>query len=302
MPYAHVIVNPIAGADNTARKWPQIKELMQSIGLDFEYTLTEAPQHAVEIAKTAAMKGCRFLIPVGGDGTISEVVNGLYQANCLSESIVGIICTGTGADYIRTLGMPRAFSDACQLLKNPKTCRVDVGVIEYLDRGNINTRLFVNFAGLGFDAEIVRTTKETFKAMGAMPAYLMGLLSTLVSYKSKNVSIVVDGRVEERKIVTMLMGQGKYAGGGMMTTPNADPCDGLFDVLIVDDMSKFDLLWSLPRIYKGTHLTHPKVSVERVKEIEIRTETKICVQADGDLTGDTPARFYVLPSALNVVI
>jgi len=295
-------VNPIAGAGNSAKKWPQIKELMQSTGLDFEYTLTEAPQHTVKIARTAALNGCRFLIPVGGDGTISEVVNGLYQANCLSESIVGIICTGTGADYIRTLGIPRAFSDACQLLKNPKTCQVDVGVIEYLDQGNISKRLFVNFAGLGFDAEIVKATNETFKAMGAMPSYLMGLLSTLVSYKNKKVSIVIDGRVEERKIVTMLMGQGKYAGGGMMTTPNANLCDGLFDVLIVDDMSKFDLLWSLPRIYKGTHLTHPKVSIERVREIEIRTETRICVQADGDLTGDAPARFYVLPAALNVVI
>jgi diacylglycerol kinase (ATP) len=298
----HAIVNPLAGAGKTAKKWPQIKELMQSLKLDFGYTLTEAPQHAVEIARTMATKGCRFLIAIGGDGTINEVVNGLYQANCLSESKVGIICTGTGADYIRTLGIPRALDDACQLLKNPKTRLVDIGVIEYSDQGREIKRLFVNFAGLGFDAEVVKATNKTFKAMGTMSSYLMGLLFTLFSYRNINVSVMIDGRVEKRKIVTMLMGQGKYAGGGMMTTPNANPYDGLFDVLIVDNMSKLDLLWSLPRIYKGTHLTHHKVSIRRLNEIKIFTEGKVCIQADGDLIGDTPARFYVLPAALNIII
>ncbi len=297
-----MIINPTAGAGKTAKLWPKICELLRSIDLDFNYTITEAPQHAVEITRTNATEGCRFFIPVGGDGTISEVVNGLYQANCLVGSIVGIVCTGTGADYIRTLGIPRSFRDACLLLKEPKTCQVDVGVVDYVDHGRAIKRLFVNFAGLGFDAEIVRAMNVTFKAMGAMPSYFMGLLSTLVRYRNKEISVIIDGRVEKQKIVTLLMGQGRYAGGGMMTTPNADLCDGLFDILTVHDMSKLDLLWSLPRIYRGTHLTHPKVTLNRVSEVEVFTESTICIQADGDIIGEAPARFSVLPAALNVVI
>ncbi len=300
MPYAQLIVNPIAGAGKTTKTWPNIKELLQSLGLDFEYALTEAAGHAIELAKTAAMKGCKLVVSVGGDGTINEIVNGLYQANGLKEVMLGIVSTGTGADYIRTLGIPRDYSEACKLFLQPKTQTVDIGVIEFSD--NQGERLFVNFAGLGFDAEIVKATTKTFKATGAMASYLLGLLTTLIFYQNKEVSIMVDGEIEERKIVTILMGHGRYGGGGMMTTPEADPADGLFDVLIVDNMTKPDLLQSLPRIYKGTHLTHPKVFLKRVKEIELRPKTRMCIQADGDLIGDAPARFRVLPSALQVVV
>ena len=98
------------------------------------------------------------------------------------------------------------------------------------------------------------------------------------------------------------MGNGKYGGGGMMTTPNADPSDGFFDVMIVDNITKPDLLRTLPKIYDGTHLTHPKVSVKRVKEIEIRPKHKMAIQADGDLVGEAPGHFKVLPAALSVVV
>jgi YegS/Rv2252/BmrU family lipid kinase len=302
MSYAQLIVNPTAGAGKTAKKWPHIKELLQGLGLDFEYALTEAPGHAVELASSAARKGCKLIISVGGDGTINEVVNGLNDANCLKDVMLGIISTGTGADYIRTLGIPRAHDEACRLFVKPKTRIVDLGVVEFMRNNGKIKRLFVNFAGLGFDAETVKATTQTYKAMGAMASYLMALLATLVFYQNKEVSIIAEGVIEQRKIVTILMGNGKYAGGSMMTTPNADPSDGLFDVLIVDDMTKLDLLRSLPRLYKGTHLTHPKVFVKRVKEIEIRPRLKMSLQVDGDLIGEAPARFYVLPAALNVVV
>ena len=300
LPYAQLIVNPIAGAGKTAKTWPHIKELLQSLRLDFEYALTETPGHAIELAKSAAKKGCKLVVSVGGDGTISEVVNGLHQADCLRDVMLGIISTGTGADYIRTIGIPRPYEEACKLLINPKTRLVDLGVVEFAS--DISNRLFVNFAGLGFDAEIVRATTQTYKALGATASYLMGLLTTLITYQNKEVSLIVDGSTEVRKVVTILMGNGRYGGGGMMTTPNADPGDGLFDVLIVDNMTKPDLLRSLPRIYKGTHLTHPKVFVKRAKEIEIRTKVRMCIQADGDLVGDAPAHFRVLPAALSVVV
>lgn len=302
MSYARIIVNPAAGAGRTARKWPQIMGLLKSMGLQFEYDMTEAPGHAVELARSAAKKGCEFVVSVGGDGTINEIVNGLYDAGSMGDVKLGIISTGSGNDYIRTIGVPLNHLEACRCLTKTSKRAVDVGVVEYVNNGQTLKRLFVNFAGLGFDAEVVRATTQRFKMLGSMPSYLLGLLTTLLFYQNREVSITLDGHTERRKVCVVLMGNGKYGGGGMFSTPHADPTDGLFDVLIIDNLSKPDLLWSLPRVYRGTHLTHPKVTVKRAREIEIQPVGHMSVQADGELLGEAPARFYMMPSALSIVV
>ena len=299
---ARVIVNPIAGAGKTAKKWPQIMALLKSIGLHFEHDLTEAPGHAMELARSAARKGYELVVSVGGDGTINEIVNGLYDAGSIRDVMLGIIGTGTGSDYIRTIGIPRHHQEACRCLTNPRKLVVDLGVVEYINRGQEVRRLFVNFAGLGFDAEVVKATTQRFKSLGSLPSYLMGLLTTFLFYENRQVFLKVDGQAEERRVCVILMNNGKYGGGGMLAAPDADPTDGLLDVLIIDDLSKPDLLWSLPRVYRGTHLTHPKVTMKRAREIEIRPVQPMSLQADGELIGEAPARFQVLPAALNLVV
>ena len=302
LPQARVIVNPVAGAGRTAKKWPQIMALLKDVELRFEYDLTEAPGHAIELAKSAAKQGYRMVISVGGDGTINEIVNGLYDAGSMADVMLGIIGTGTGSDYIRTIGIPRSYTEACRCFARPRKLTVDLGVVEYVSRGQTARRLFVNFAGLGFDAEVVKATTQRFKTLGSLPSYRLGLLTTLLCYRGKQVTIEMDGQVEDRKVCLVLMGNGKYGGGGMLSTPNADPTDGLFDVLIIDDLSKPDLLWSLPRVYRGTHLTHPKVTVKRARDIEIVSAEPMALQADGELLGELPARFQVLPAALNIIV
>jgi len=301
--YAKVIVNPVAGAGRTGRLWPQIMSLFKGHGLRFEHDITEAPGHAIELAKTAAGKGYEMVISVGGDGTINEIVNGLYAAGNIGDALLGIISTGTGGDYIRTIGIPRRYEDACQRFLQPKKRKVDLGIVEYAHNGRRAERIFVNFAGMGFDAEIVRRTTQQFKALGSMPSYLLGTLTTLLSYVNRDISIIVDGQAEDRRVCTVIMNNGKYGGGGMFTAPHADLSDGLLDVLIVGNLSKPDLLRSLPRIYKGTHLTHPKVTMKKAKEIEVRSlGGRMHLQADGELLGEVPARFRILPSALNVIV
>jgi diacylglycerol kinase (ATP) len=297
-----VIVNPVAGAGKTAKKWPQIMRLMQSLGIDFEHDITEAPGHAIELAKSAVEKGYEMVVSVGGDGTIHEIVNGLHEAGGTASVVVGIVSTGTGADYIRTLGVPRRYTEACQCLLSPGRRTVDLGVVEYTRKGRPQKRLFVNFAGIGFDAEVVRATTEKFKALGDIPSYLMGLFSTLMSYQNRDISILVDGESGQRRICTVLLNNGRYAGGGMLPAPNADLGDGFFDLVIIDDITKPDLLMSLPRVYRGTHLTHPKVTLMRAREVEIWPTQTSAVQADGELLGEAPARFSIMPAALNVVV
>ena len=300
--WARLIVNPAAGAGRTLKKWPRIRDRLRQLGLRFEHDFTEAPRHAIDLATAAARQGYELVVSVGGDGTINEVVNGLHQADTLSDVSLGIISTGTGSDYIRTVGVPPRPEDACQRLLEPRKMTVDLGVVEYAGPGGPVRRLFVNFAGLGFDAEVVRATTQRFKRLGGFPSYLMGLLSTFLSYRNREISLDVDGQPGIRKICTIVMSNGRYGGGSMLVAPEADITDGLFDVVTINDVSKPDLLWSLPRIYKGTHLTHPKVTVQRARDVVIRSTERMFLQADGELLGETPARFTVLPAALNLLV
>jgi YegS/Rv2252/BmrU family lipid kinase len=277
-------------------------ERLKGMGLRFEHDFTEAPRHAVQLASEAVKQGYETVVSVGGDGTINEVVNGIYESGNMEDVSLGIISTGTGSDYIRTIGIPRHYQEACQRLLDSRKTLVDIGEVECRNNGQMEKRLFVNFAGLGFDAEVVQATTERFKALGGFPAYLLGLLITFLCYRNREITLKVDGEVVSKKVCTTVMSNGKYGGGSMFVAPDADLTDGYFDVLTIDDISKPDLLWSLPRIYKGTHLTHPKVTVQRGREIEIESAQRLLVQADGELLGETPARFRVIPSALNVLV
>lgn len=300
--FARIIVNPAAGAGKTRREWPRIKDLLVSSGFRFEHDITEAPGHAIELAKSAVEKGFEMVVSVGGDGTINEIVNGLYEADGNGHTTLGIVSTGTGSDYVRTLGTPRHYKQACACFLEPRKISVDLGIVEYNNDGHTKKRLFVNFAGMGFDAEIVRRTSQQFKAMGSMLSYLFGTLSTLVSYRNRDISVKIDGEETKMKVCTIIMNNGKYGGGGMFTAPDADLTDGFFDVLTIGDIGKLDFLRSIPMIYKGTHLAHPKVKMQKAREIEIESTRRMHLQADGELLGELPARFSVLHSALNVAI
>ncbi len=296
-----LIVNPCAGGGRTAKKWPEIIDLLSSMGISCDYDLTEGPGHALELAKRAARRGYEVVVCVGGDGTINEVVNGLYDGGGIRDVTLGIISTGTGSDYVRTIGVPLDYRQACRRLTTLRRIVVDLGVVECARGGVMAKRLFVNFAGLGFDAEIVKATGERFKAFGSVPSYLLGLLNAVLFYRNREVSLSLDGEVDWRRICAIEVSNGRYGGGRMFLAPQADPADGLLDAVIIGDLSKPDLVWSLPRIYRGTHLTHPKVTVKRAREICANPERRMAVQADGELVGETPARFYVLPAALTVV-
>lgn len=300
--YAHVIVNPAAGAGKSGKKWPGIKDLFTTSGYRFEHSITEGPGHAVNLTREAVSRGFRTVVSVGGDGTVNEIINGLHDTGCLEDTALGVVSTGTGSDYIRTIGVPRDHREACLRLLEPATKKVDLGMMTYGTDGQRTERLFANFAGMGFDAEMVRRTTQQFKHLGALTSYLMGALTTLVTYRNPDVIIRIDGGETTQRVCTVVMNNGRYGGGGMFTAPTADIMDGLLDVLIVGDLSKPDFIKSLPSIYKGTHLNHRKVKLIKAREVEVRSVNgRIPLQADGELLGEVPATFRLMPAALNII-
>lgn len=298
----YVIVNPHAGAGKTARQWPQIEQLMQGLGLRYEHALTEAPGHAIELVAAAARRGYRTVVAVGGDGTVHEAANGLWQAGALDTVSLGVVSTGTGSDFLRSTPIPADGEAACRRLIQPVTLRIDLGVLEFQQDGAPAKRCFVNMAGIGFDAEVVRTTTLKYKALGAAPAYLLGLLTTFLTYRARSLILSLDGAAEKRRVFTVMMGNGKFGGGGMMTTPDAELADGLFDVMVIGNINALDLISQLPKLYQGTHVNHPKVDIYRAARVEINPSRPMALQADGELLGQAPAVFSLLPKALNLIV
>ena len=301
IPPVKVIVNPVAGAYSTRRKWPRISKLLRHVGLSFDYEFTESAGHAVELARAAANDGYRCIVAVGGDGTVNEVANGVLSSNS-SDVALGVIGTGTGSDFIRSIGIPRNYNSACSLLTGSRRLLIDVGVVEYRSEGQKRQRFFVNAAGVGFDATVVAATERLPKYLGGTIPYLAGLLRTLFTYRNKPVDLRLEDKVKTARILTIVVSNGCYLGGGMYVAPQAKINDGLLDVVTIGDIGKFELLRALPTVYNGTHITHPKVSMEKARHIAIESSEPLLVHADGELLGTCPASFWLMPAALSIVV
>jgi len=302
VPYAKVIVNPVAGAYATRRKWPRISRLLRHVGLSFDYEYTEGVGHAIELARAAAGDGYRYVVAVGGDGTVNEVANGILRSTGASSTTLGIVSTGTGSDFARSVGIPRYYVSACSCLTSSRRLLIDIGVVEYQSKGQTLRRFFVNAAGIGFDAAVVENTERLPKFFGGTVPYLGALLRTLFGYRNKSVVLRIGDRVEAFRILSVVVANGSYFGGGMHVAPEASLNDNLLDVVVIGDVGKFELLKSLPMVYKGTHGDHPKVSIEKAANITVESSERVLVHADGELLGEGPASFWLMPAVLSIAV
>jgi len=304
MPALHikVIVNPVAGAYSTRRKWPIISRLLKHIGLSFNFEYTEGTGHAIELARAAASDGYRCLVAVGGDGTVNEVANGILHSSAAAETALGIISTGTGSDFIRSVGIPRDYPSACSALTSSRRLSIDVCVVEYQSKGQTIQRFFVNGAGVGFDAVVVEKTERLPKYFGGTVPYVAGLLRALFSYKNKPVVVNVEDEAISARVLSLVVANGGYLGGGMHIAPQAKISDNLLDVIMIGDLGKLELLKELPTVYKGTHINHPKVRMIKTRRITVKSPERMLVHADGELLGESPASFWIKPAALSIVV
>ena len=302
VPHAKVIVNPAAGKNITAKRWPAISTLLKKIGLSFDYQFTECTGHAIELAKDAANKGYRYLVAVGGDGTVHEVANGILTSTGSRDTVLGVVSTGTGSDFNRSAGIPRHYLDSCSRLTSPGRLLIDVGVVEYRNKGRLEKRYFTNAAGVGFDAAVVEATESMPKYFGGTVPYVMGLLRTLLRYRNKSVVIRIGDRTEKARVLNVVVANGAFVGGGMNIAPLAKLNDSLLDVLVIGDIGKLELLKAFPRVYKGTHLTHPKVRMVKTTSVTVESPERVLVYADGEILGEGPASFHLVPATLNIVV
>lgn len=297
-----VIVNPAAGAGRTSAIWPGVQTELRRLGLAYEYELTQGPLTATSFVRQALRAGAEQVLVVGGDGTVNEAVNGFFlgEGPVRAGASLAIVPAGSSSDLARSLGIPRGLA-AFRALDEGKTIEVDVGRACFNDfEGRPTVRYFANNADVGIGGRIAAGGGR-FKWAGGGIAFLLSTVQALARPEVWEGTVALDGAEGEPvRAVSVFVALAPYTGGGMRVAPAAKSDDGLFDVVTIQAMSREELLWNLPRIYAGTHLSHPKVRHARASEVRVSTEANAPIELDGEVVGAGSAEFQMVPRGLRV--
>lgn len=301
-----VIVNPTSGAGHGLKDYPKIAKLLRDNQIFHDAVFTEHQYHATELAVEAVNKGYRKIIVVGGDGTLNEVVNGLFiQKQCEPKDIrLAAIAVGTGNDWVRTFGIPSHYSEAIRAIKEGKTFLQDVGAVSYTESKYSQTRYMVNVAGLGFDAYVISIFNH-WKAKGYKGRwlYIASILKAYFKYKSSGVKITVDGnQIFNNLLFSMAVGICKYNGGGVQQLPKAVADDGLLDITLIKPLHWWHIVFRLRRLFDGGIYSIGHVKHAQGKHIRIESTPPIRLECDGELMGYTDVEISVVPQAISVVV
>ena len=301
-----VIVNPTSGAGHGLKDYPKIAKLLRDNQIYHDAVFTEHQYHATELAVEAVNKGYRKIIVVGGDGTLNEVVNGLFiQKQCEPKDIrLAVIAVGTGNDWVRTFGIPSNYSQAIRAIKEGKTFLQDVGAVSYTESKFTQTRYMVNVAGLGFDAYVISIFNH-WKAKGYKGRwlYIASILKAYFKYKSSGVKITVDGnQIFNNLLFSMAVGICKYNGGGVQQLPKAVADDGLLDITLIKPLHWWHIVFRLRRLFDGGIYSIGHVKHAQGKHIRIESTPPIRLECDGELMGYTDVEISVVPQAIRVVV
>ena len=299
-----VIVNPNAGKCRGEKDWKQISAILKKEGFHFDSKFTERKGHATILAVEGINAGYRKIITIGGDGTLHEVVNGVFlNAVCYTTEItLAQIPVGTGNDWGRMFGIPADYEAAVRIIRENKTMLHDAGTVTYYEGQEKKLRYFINIAGVGFESAVVkRSNFQKEKGYSGKLIYLYNLLITLFTYRNQKVELAIDSEKKKAGIFSINAGNGRFCGGGMRQTPDAVPDDGLLDVTVITSIGKFEIIRNLKILYNGKILSHPKIIGYRCKNFGVESELPIYAEADGELLGHTPASFSVVPLALKMI-
>lgn len=285
-----LLVNPSAGGGLAARVLPQVLGVLRDAGLAVRTESTRDIGHARHLAETAAREG-DVVATLGGDGLAGCAAGALRG---VPGAVLGVLPGGRGNDLARHLGIPDETRAAAQVLVS--------GVERDLDVGDVDGRTFVGVASLGFDSDATRIANGAPRALGR-GVYAYGALRALAAWKPAEFSLELDGGPASsfRGYSVAVANSGQY-GGGMRIAPGARLDDGLLDVVTIADLHRARFLALFPRVFKGTHVDLPVVSVQRAREVRITTDRPFVLYGDGDPIGETPVTIRVIPGAVRVIV
>jgi YegS/Rv2252/BmrU family lipid kinase len=268
-------------------------------GLGGDALISSRAGEIADLAERAARGGADLVVVVGGDGTINEAVNGLLRVDEPPE--LAVIARGTGDDFVRTHGIPTSVERAIAVARGGRGRPVDAGRVTYRERdGSPSARHFANVASVGMSGAVAQRANSTSKALGGRITFFYALTREFLGWRNAEVTVGVDGERRSGRMHDVVVANGGYHGGAMKLAPDAEPDDGLFDVLLIGDVSKLDFLTTAPKLYVGKHLGHPKVELLRGSRVTVDAGVALPLEADGEVLGTTPAQFEIIPQAYRV--
>jgi YegS/Rv2252/BmrU family lipid kinase len=237
------------------------------------------------------------VVAVGGDGTLNEVVNGVAER----DVDLATIPLGTGMDFVRTYGIPTRLDDAVRVAVDGETRRIDAGRVRYRTwDGGAGERWFANVGSVGMSGAVAQRANGMSKALGGRATFFYALTRVFLEWENSDVRVQLDDTERRGRMHDVIVANGRWHGGGMKLAPDAAPDDGLFDVVLIGDVSKVDFLTTAPKIYKGRHVTHPKVDVLRSARVQVDAGEHLPIELEGEQVGTTPATFELVPRALRI--
>jgi diacylglycerol kinase (ATP) len=297
-----VIANPRSGRGKVATHLPEIERILTEAQLSYRIVRTTHPGHATEVARDALARGERYLVAVGGDGTVHEVVNGMLDGGrpVAADAVLGVVAAGSGCDLVRSFGLPGDTLQAARHLAGDQVRPIDVGRVSYADGPAEVTRYFPNIAEAGLGGAVVARAARLPAVLG--PArYLAGFWLTLPGFRPATVRLDVDGQAYQWRAHNVVVANCRFYGGGMQISPKSEPDDGALDVLVMVG-PKSDAFTTLPKVYRGTHLPHRNVAELRASQVRIEADPPFLIEADGESLGTTPATFEIIRTPIRLKV
>jgi YegS/Rv2252/BmrU family lipid kinase len=286
------VVNPVAGKSAANKLLEPFHTRLSRAGIEYEMIISPSKGQVEVIAADAVKRGLREIVGVGGDGTLTEIIQGVFSVNP-SDVTVGIIPCGTGNDFAKMLYLD---SDPMSALE----CIIE-GTRKTTDIFDCNQIKCINVCAMGIDGQIVLDTEKIKKTIPGPAAYLISTIKSLLLFKARRVLIKLDGKISHKEILIIAVGNGQFVGGGMQITPKAKIDDGLMDVCIVNKVSKPKLLALFPSIFKGEHLKVQEVEYYQCREVEVESiDRTLLLNVDGNIVGTTPVRITLSKDKIQV--
>ncbi|MGK5090414.1 diacylglycerol kinase family protein [Deltaproteobacteria bacterium TL4] len=301
------VVNPRSANGQTAIRWPEIEQkLNRSIGaIDAEFT--QGIGSATQITRRAIKEGYGHIISIGGDGTLSEVVNGFFEEDKVlqPEVLLSVITQGTGGDFRKSMGLKNNVDTAIKAIAHGSVHPIDIGKMSFVGNDGVphQVRYFNNIASFGMGGEVDQRVNASAaaKIMGGQGAFLWATLRTMILYTNKKVRLQIDDHFDEQLTIrNVAIANGQYFGGGMWIAPKAKLDDGLFDITIMGDIGRAELLRQMKHYYDGRLFSLPKVQYLQGKKITATCSEEILLDVDGEAPGRLPATFELLPHAIKL--
>jgi len=300
-----VIFNPIARGCGA---WiePQLRQFLRKEKIDFKLVTTTGSGHATELAKQAVSDGFDIVVAAGGNGTCNEVINGLMAAS--GDGVAGtfgIIPIGLGNEFANAVGVPLQLQEACHRLACGQVRLLDVGRVTL---PNGNTRYFGNTVGIGFNGRIAHNLESpnvrNIRWLRGVPMYLWMTLKALTLYNLASVmKIEFDGKMINQPLLMVVVANGQCEGGVFLVAPRAELDDGFFDLLLIQEISRLQILRLIPCVMKGTHIDKKPVTMVRTRYVRVTSKAELVAHIDGEVlcTDVHQLEFEILPRRLRVV-